>query len=64
MSKWYLLASVFQLIIGVLAIVAYILIALTGESLGNWTVTLLLAIGYVVLGLVGILDCRNVSKKQ
>lgn len=64
MSKWYLLASVFQLIIGVLAIVAYILIALTGEPLGNWTVTLLLAIGYVVLGLVGILDCRNVSKKQ
>lgn len=64
MSKWYLLASVFQLIIGVLAIVAYILIALTGEPLGNWTVTLLLAIGYVVLGLVGILDCRNVSEKQ
>lgn len=62
MKKWNLFSSVFQLIIGVLAIVAYVFVAASGEPLGKWTVTLVLAIAFAVLGVIGIVDWKKSNK--
>ena len=56
MSKWRLFSSIFQIAVGIAAIIAYIVIAASGEPLGKWTVTLLLAIAFVVIGVIGIID--------
>ena len=62
MSKWQLFSSIFQLVVGVAAIVAYVIITIAGEPLGRWTVTLMLAIAFVVLGIVGIVDWKRMKK--
>ena len=56
MNKWRLLSSVFQIVVGIAAIIADVVIAVSGEALGKWTVTLLLAIAFVVIGVIGIID--------
>ncbi len=63
MKKWYLFASVLQLILGTAAVVAYFYLANSGEPTGKWTITLVLAVGYVVLGIIGILDWKKENKK-
>lgn len=62
MRKWYLFSSIFQVIIGIAAIIAYIVIAVSGEPLGKWTVTLILAIAFVIIGVVGIAEWRKANK--
>ncbi len=61
MKKWYLYASILQLVVGIAAVIAYVYLASVGEPTGKWTITLFLAIGYVVLGVIGIID-YNKSK--
>ena len=56
MNKWHLFSSIFQIVVGIAAIIAYVVIAVSGEVLGKWTVTLLLAIAFVVIGVIGIID--------
>ena len=56
MKTWNLFASIFQIVIGVAAIAAYIVLAVGEEPLGKWTVTLILAIAFVVLGVIGLVD--------
>ena len=63
MNKWRLLSSVFQFVVGVVAIIAYVVIAASGEPLGKWTVTLLLAISFVVIGVIGIADWKKSNRK-
>lgn len=63
MKKWYLFSAIFQIAIGISAIVAYIFIAFSGEPLGRWTVTLILAIAFVILGFVGMIDYVKSNKK-
>lgn len=53
-SRWNLFVSIFQLAIGLLAILAFVVLAVNGESVGRWIVTLMLAIAFVVLGIIGI----------
>ena len=55
-SKCYLFSSIFQVIVGIAAIIAYTVIAAAGEPLGKWTVTLILAIAFVIVGVIGILE--------
>ena len=59
MSKWCLFSSIFQIVVGIAAIVAYIIIAASGEPLGKWTITLLLAVAFVVIGVIGIADWKK-----
>lgn len=54
MKKFRLFASVFQIIVGISAIVAFCFIAVSGEPIGRWWVTLVLAILFVVLGVYDI----------
>ena len=63
MSKWRLFSSIFQIVVGIAAIIAYIVIAASGEPLGKWTVTLLLAIAFVVIGIIGIADWKKSNRK-
>ena len=56
MRWWNLFAAIFQIVVGIAAIVAYVIIAASGEALGKWTVTLLFAIAFVVIGVIGIID--------
>lgn len=62
MKNWHLFSSIFQIVVGIAAIIAYIVIAVSGEPLGRWTVTLLLAIAFVVIGIIGIVDWKKYNK--
>jgi len=59
-SKWYLISSIFQVLVGIIAIVFFIILAINGEIMTKWIITLLLAIAYVVIGTIGIID--NIKK--
>ena len=56
-SKWYLISSIFQALI---AIIFFIILAVNGEVMTKWIITLFLAIAYVVIGTIGIID--NIKK--
>ena len=57
-SKWQLFSSIFQLLIGVMAIIAFVIVVNSGENVIKWIVTLILSIAYVVLGIIGIIDYK------
>ena len=63
MRWWNLFAAIFQFVVGVVAIIAYVVIAASGEPLGKWIVTLLLAIAFVVIGVIGIADWKKSNRK-
>ena len=58
-SKWNLISSIIQLVVGILAIIAFIIIAVSGENMIKWIVTLILAIAFVILGIIGIIDYKT-----
>ena len=55
-SKWYLISSIFQVLVGLIAVVFFIILAINGEVMTRWIITLLLAVAYVVIGTIGIID--------
>ncbi|MBQ1235048.1 MAG: hypothetical protein IIX77_05435 [Oscillospiraceae bacterium] len=61
-SKKQLFLSVFQLVIGAAATAAFIILDLGGESMTRWTITLVLAIAYMVMGIGGIADYLKADK--
>ena len=58
-SKWNLVSSIIQLVVGILAIMAFVVLGLNGENMTRWIVTLILSIAYVVLGIIGIIDYKT-----
>ena len=58
-----LIASIVQLVFGLAAVVSYFIIASFGEDMLKWTVTLVLAIGFIIIGVIGIVDWVK-AKKQ
>ncbi|MEE1281515.1 MAG: hypothetical protein UHK60_04570 [Acutalibacteraceae bacterium] len=58
-NKWNLIASVFQLVIGIVAILAFVFVGLSGENMAKWIVTLILSIAFVVLGIIEIFKYRS-----
>ena len=58
-SKWQLFASIFQLIVGLAAIISFAILGLSGESMAKWIVTLILSVAFVVLGITGIIDYNS-----
>lgn len=58
-SKWNLFSSIIQLLFGLLAIAAFIILAISGEVMGRWIVTLILAIAFVIIGIFGIIDYNS-----
>lgn len=53
-NKWHLAASIFQLVIGIVAIAAFVVLAVNRENMLKWIPALILAIFYSVMGIVGI----------
>ena len=58
-SKWQLFASIFQLIIGLAAIISFAILGLGGENMAKWVVTLILSVAFVVLGIIEIVDYKS-----
>ena len=58
-SKWDLISSIIQLVFGALAIITFIILAINGEIMTKWIVTLLLSIAFVVIGIIGIIDYKS-----
>ena len=56
MKHLSLIAAIIQLCIGIAAVAAFIIVAVGAEPLGKWIVTLILAIAFIVLGTIGIVD--------
>lgn len=63
MKKWSLFASIFQIVVGIAAIISYVVIATSGEEVGRWTITLLLAIAFVIMGVIGLVDWKKNNKR-
>lgn len=57
-NKLSFIATVFQLVIGILAIAAFVVVAVSGEDMPKWIITLILAIAFVILGIIGIADSK------
>ena len=62
-SKWNLISSIIQLVFGILAIIAFIVIAISGEVMTKWIITLFLAIAFVIIGIIGIIDYKSKNNK-
>ena len=58
-SKWSLMNSIIQLVFGLLAIIAFIILTINGEVMTKWIITLLLAIAFVFIGIIGIIDYKS-----
>jgi len=58
-NKWSLISSIFQLVVGLLSIITFIILAINAEITTKWIITLLLAIAFVVLGIIGIIDYKS-----
>ena len=58
-SKYQLFASIFQLVVGILAIISFVIIASNGEKVLRWIPTLILSIAFVVLGIIGIINYKS-----
>ncbi len=58
-SKLSLISSIVQLVFGTLAIVAFIILLITGEDISKWLITLLLAVAFVIIGIIGIIEYKS-----
>lgn len=61
-SKWQLFASIFQLIVGLAAMISAAILGFGSENMAKWIITLILSLAFVVLGIIGIIDYK--SNKQ
>jgi carbon starvation protein CstA len=55
-KKWELFASIFQLLVGVAAIASFVVLATGGEDMTRWIITVVPAVGYLVMGIMGIVE--------
>ena len=60
-SKWQLFSSIFQLIVGVMSIIAFIIVGISDGNITKWIITLILSIAFVVLGIIGIIDYKKIN---
>ena len=58
-TKWKLIASIFQLLIGLSAVVAFIVLCCGGEVMTRWIITMILGIAFAVMGVIEILDDKK-----
>ena len=58
-NRFNLMASIFHLVVGVTAVLAFIILGSSGENMSKWIVTLILSIAFVVLGIIGIINYKS-----
>lgn len=59
-SKWHLFGAIFDIIVGVAGILAFIIILASGDSVGRWIPALILSVCFLGLG---IYEIRNWNRK-
>lgn len=64
MKIWYLIASLIQLVIGLAAIAAFVILAINGELMWRWIITLILALWITGLGVIGVVSYVKERKKH
>ncbi len=62
MKKWYLFTAIFQILVGIAAIIAFIFVSVSGEPLGKWIITLIVSIAFVVMGVINIINYVKLKK--
>ena len=62
MKKWYLFTAMFQILVGIAAIIAFIFVAVSGESLGKWIITLIVSIAFVIMRVINIINYVKLKK--
>ena len=62
MKKWNLFAAIFQILVGIAAIIAFIFVSVSGEPLGKWFITLIVSIAFVVMGVINIINYVKLKK--
>ena len=50
----FLISTIVQLLFGILAFIAFIILYINGEDMTKWTITLLLALAFIIIGIIGI----------
>ena len=63
-SKWSLISSVILLMLGLIAIIFFLVFRLIGRDVTEWKFVLYLAIAFAALGLIGISDHKSGSSKR
>lgn len=58
-NKWTLISSIIQILIGSFAIISFIIIIGNVENYTNYVGACILAIGFIVLGIIGIIDYKS-----
>lgn len=58
-NKFNLITSIFQIVVGIAAVLAYVVLAINGENMVRWIVTLILSIAFIVIGIIGIVDYKS-----
>mgnify|MGYP003310304501 CR=1 FL=1 len=58
-SKRRLISSIVQIICGILAIVLFVIFAPHEVKTVRWIITLSLAVVFVVMGIIGIIDYKS-----
>ena len=62
MKKWYLFTAIFQILVGIAAIIAFIFVSVSGEPLGKWFITLIASLAFVVMGVINIINYVKLKK--
>ena len=60
-SKWYFIGSIFQFLVGFIAIIFFIILAMNGEDIRRWIITFLLAVLFSIIGMIGIIDYIKIN---
>ena len=58
-NRWRLIASIFQLAVGLVGIITATVVGFRDENTAKWVVTLILSIAFIALGIVGIFDYKS-----
>lgn len=55
-TKKDLVVAIFQIVIGLAAIISFIIVALNGENMLKWIITLIFAILFLILGVTELIQ--------
>jgi uncharacterized membrane protein HdeD (DUF308 family) len=54
-SKWWLVGSIFQIVVGLTAVFFYVYLGSNGENMVRWTITMLMGMCLVFRGVYDII---------
>lgn len=64
-SKFFYISGIIQTFFGILTLLVYIAVLIKGtEIIGKWTVTLVIAILFIYVGIKNIKDYKNNKNKK